>query len=91
MLLCLLQNQLLLRSYLTNTVSETQREKKKKKLTYQIARHGEDKYTEVTNSNLAVARRTVNVFSPIFSPLREAQAMSVTVGSYIGTQVRTLN
>ena len=32
-------------------------------------------------ANLTVARRTVNVLSPILSPLREAQAMYVTAGS----------
>ncbi len=31
--------------------------------------------------HLAEARRTVNVRSPIFNPLRAAQAMSITEGS----------
>lgn len=33
-------------------------------------------------TNLAVARRTVKVLSPIFKPLRAAHAMSVTDGSW---------
>jgi hypothetical protein len=34
------------------------------------------------NTNLAAARLTVRILSPIFKPLRAAQAMSVTAGSW---------
>jgi hypothetical protein len=36
---------------------------------------------DLKETNLAVARRTVKVLSPIFKPLRAPQAMSVTAGS----------